>query len=84
MNKDELKALRKAAYQKAKEARDKDPEYLLLKEKMKEARKAHYQAFKKKLKEDKEAARLERQKARDEELMEAFGLKEKLRLIKFE
>lgn len=84
MNKEEQRALRKAAYQKAKAARDNDPAYQALKQKMKDEQKARYQAFKKKCNDEKKAARQERQKARDEVLMEVFGLKDQLRLLSFE
>lgn len=84
MDKEHIKAVRKAAYQKAKAARDNDPEYQAMKAKAKEERQSRYKAHKEKLKNAKEAQRLERQREKDEALMEAFGLKEKLQLLKFE
>ncbi len=84
MDKEQIKALRKAAYQKAKAARDNDPEYQAMKAKANEERRARYKAHKEKLKSAKEADRLERQRKKDEALMEAFGLKEKLQLLKFD
>lgn len=76
--------MRKAAYQKAKAARDNDPKYQAMKVQAKEERRARYQAHKQKIKDEKEAARRERQRIKDEVLMEAFGLKEKLTLLKFD
>ncbi len=84
MDKEQLKAMRKAAYQKAKAARDNDPEYQAMKTKVKEEQRARYRALKQKIKDEKEAARIERQRVKDELLMEAFGLKERLRLLKFD
>ncbi|MCA9508277.1 MAG: hypothetical protein KC505_07655 [Myxococcales bacterium] len=84
MDKEKLKALRKAAYQKAKADRENDPEYQAMKAKVKEERKARYKAYKQQLKDAKEAARIERQRKKDQELMEIFNLKEKLQLLKFD
>lgn len=83
MDKEEIKALRKAQYQAAKKARDNDPHYQALKAQVKEEQRARYRAFKAKQKQEKESARLKRQQEKDDLLIEAFGL-EKLRLLKFD
>lgn len=84
MNKEELKAKRKEAYQKAKAVRDNDPVYLAKKERARLMRKEQYRAFRNKIKEEKLADKKALQKARDEEIAKAAGLFEQLRLLKFE
>jgi|HubBroStandDraft_6_1064221.scaffolds.fasta_scaffold1040291_1 hypothetical protein len=84
MNKEELKAKRKEAYQKAKEKRDLDPKYIALKEKARQERKAQYQEYKNKLKQEKEAERQKQKDLRDEEIAKEAGLFEKLKLLKWD
>lgn len=84
MDKEAQKAKRKEAYQKAKEKRDRDPEYLALKEKANAARKAQYQEYKNKLKAEKLQEKKLRQAERDEELAKISGLFGQLRLLKFD
>lgn len=84
MTKEEAKAFRKAAYQKAKAARDADPNYQALKQKQKEASRARYRAHADAIKAKKKALREEEIKARDQELAELCGFGEKLRLLSFD
>lgn len=84
MIKEELKAARKAAYQKAKALRDADPNYQALKLKHKEAARARYRAHADALKAKKKALRLEHIKAKDEELAESSGLTAQLKLLSFD
>lgn len=84
MDKEEIKARRKEAYQQAKKQREEDPSYQAMKEKAKAMRKEQYQAFKKKIKDSKQQAKKARQAERDEELAKALGLFEQLRLLKFD
>lgn len=84
MNKEELKAKRKEAYQEAKKKRDQDPSYLAQKERAKAMRKEQYQALKNKIKDQKLLEKKAKLAERDEELAKISGLFGQLRLLKFE
>lgn len=68
-SKEELRQMRKVAYQKAKAKRDADPAYQALKEKQKLERKDKYQAFKAQQKEAKLSAKRQKQADKDAALM---------------
>lgn len=87
-NKEELKKMRKEAYQKAKAKRDADPAYQALKEKQKLEIKARYQAFKAQQKGARLLAKKQKQAEKDGVLMEMITtvskLETKLTLLKFD
>ncbi len=84
MDKEEIKAKRRALYQEAKKRRDEDPNYLAQKERARAMRKEQYQAHKNKLKEEKKKLRAAEVSSRDEEIAKAAGIFEQLRLLKFD
>jgi hypothetical protein len=80
----ELKQARKAAYKKAKAAREADPKYQALKLQAKLKRQELYRAQRDALRAQKKKAQAEKIKAKDEELAQIFNLSAQLKLLKFE
>ena len=71
--KEQLKKARREAYLKMKEKRDKDPEYIALKEAQKKKRKEAYQKIKESRNADKEAKKAEERRKREQALLNMLG-----------
>jgi len=65
IDKEELKKKRKELYREAKKKRDADPAFIAYKQKLKDKRKALYRQFKDKQKKEKDAAKQEKQLAKE-------------------
>ena len=70
--KERLKKARKEAYRKMKEKRDRDPNYIALKEAQKEKRKEISENIRRRRAVEKEARKMEARKKRDEQLLKTI------------